>query len=566
MTSKLKGHKKFCYLFLLLLCTFAVLLTSGSVLTVAYAADDEPPTAFWISMSYDFSGSRVTYKTSVTNISFAYIYHCLRFVYNGYTVPSGFNIDYEMNIDLNGCTLKGEDINLKAKANVYDYAGGGQGSFYVSNNGDASYHGSDTTLAGFTVRSDSNGKLKLYSGRLSFLFCSDGKTENGDNLTVALPAGYKYVAKQKTSKGGALLPMTYAWAKANDVFTNNASSDYDYLTVQQCSHPQITNGVCDYCNATIDGTEALATAKRELEEAKQALNDAIDKKADTETLTKKVQELNTAIENAKKACNEYADGKDATLKTTLEEEITNVQTTLQQAVNDAISKASSDLDAAKQELQKQIDENATGVSNNAQAIADAKKDYQAKIDAANNLITGLQTKDGEQDTAIAGLQTSVSNLQTSLEEAQTDLNTKITNAISKASSELDKAKQELNASIATKADKATIEARIEELNQAIKNAQTISDASANQKDETLKATLNANINNTKSELEAIISSLADRLDRAEERIDQNETEIQTLKILTFATTVVMFLFGIGSVVTVLTLKRFAANGTRKKAE
>ena len=513
-----------------LLCALPIMLLSNPASIAVYADAAQALLFYW---NDNFSGS-MTYFSSTAdtvnaNIS---VYKSLRFNYDGYTVQSGWTIKQKMNIDLNGCGLVGEDLVINSTVNLYDYANNGYGSFKVNNNGVLNYYGNTkTVLLSVTVYSDTGGKLNFYGGKIYFLFCSNGKAANTDNLTVALPEGYRYIAHRKS--GGISDYWTYNEAKAQDVFTNNTSSSYDYLTVEKCPHTEISNGVCVHCNKTIDGEAALKIAREELEKAKQSLNDAIAKKADTATLTEEITKLNTAIENAKKACNEYAAGEDTKLKEALEEEIANNKTTLQTAIDGAISKASSDLETAKQELQKQIDDNATGVSNNAQAISEAKKDYQAKIDAANNLITALQTKDGEQDTEI-------NNLKTALESAKTDLQTQITNAIAKASSELDTAKQELQEQITQNATgitnnaqaiadaKKDYQAKIDAANNLITGLQT-KDGEQDTEINNLKTALESAKTDLQTQITNAISKASSELDTAKQelqkQIDDNATGV-----------------------------------------
>ena len=88
--------------------------------------------------------------------------------------------------------------------------------------------------------------------------------------------------------------------------------------------------------------------------AKSALEAAIAEKADTATLNEKVTELNTAIDNAKKASNAYADTQDNALK----EELTNLINIGDSALQTAIDAVSTNLNQAKGELETKIKTNA----------------------------------------------------------------------------------------------------------------------------------------------------------------------------------------------------------------
>ncbi len=189
-------------------------------------------------------------------------------------------------------------------------------------------------------------------------------------------------------------------------------------------------------NAKIDNAvvDAVAQATEKIDAAKAALETAIAAKADTATLTTKIQELNAAIDAAKAA----ATTADAALKTEIETAIAAAQ----KAATDA---AATNLAAAKTELEA--------------AIA-------AKADTAT-----LNTKIEEINAAIEAAKKAATDADAALKtEATTAIETATKAVADAAAANLATAKGALEAAIATKADAATLAAKAEELTAAIEAA------------------------------------------------------------------------------------------------
>ena len=402
------------------------------VFTPSAAAYADETYAVYLFYNSDYTGGNSYNRATSTFTSVNAMYHSMRYNHDGYVVQSGFTIDHAMHVDLNGCRLKGSDINVTGGTVVFeDLKGHGYFNVDVKSGGTAEYRGNTYTLADLAVYND--GTLKVYSGQINSVVCTDGTIYNAHRITQVLPEGYAFVAHYKNGGGSAL--WSYASANNKDTYsTNDSGETIDYLTVQKCSHTSITGGVCMFCNATIDGTEALKTAREDLATAKAELEAAIAAKADTATLNEKVTELNTAIKNAEKASKEYADTKDTALKDELTQLINDGDSALQTAI-DAVS---SNLNQAKTELE-------TKIKTNADDLLAAKDKYDKEVAAIKKLISDIQATDTTQGEAIK-------QLQTDLAAAESDLQTQITNAISKAESDLATAKSELNAAIAKKAD------------------------------------------------------------------------------------------------------------------
>ena len=216
------------------------------------------------------------------------------------------------------------------------------------------------------------------------------------------------------------------------------------------------------------------------EDDKAELNDAIDalettvgnvetalnNKVSTDKLTEEVGKLNQAIADAKT----YADTQDAALKTTLEA-------------------ADATMNAAITELQNRVTALETGlttangnINTNTRDITALKNDVsdlKTWKDNAQDAIEALETLTATQGTNISALQTAVADLQTAVNTA----NDKITAAenriavlegkvtdLEMTTANLQNAVTALQAAVAGKADATEVEAKFEELDNAIENA------------------------------------------------------------------------------------------------
>ena len=477
------------------LCAVAAVAFVFTPGTAAYADETY---AVYLFYNSDYTGGNSYNRATSTFTSVNAVYHSMRYNHDGYVVQSGFTIDHAMHVDLNGCRLKGSDINVTGGTVVFeDLKGHGYFNVDVKSGGTAEYRGNTYTLADLAVYND--GTLKVYSGQINSVVCTDGTIYNAHRITQVLPEGYAFVAHYKNGGGSAL--WSYASANNKDTYsTNDSGETIDYLTVQKCSHTSITGGVCMFCNATIDGTEALKTAREDLAAAKAELNAAIAKKADATALASAISEVNEKITAANNLITAIQG-----VNTTQGEEIENLKTALNDAKTDlegkitaAAAKANEDLATAKSELNAAIAKKA-----DATALASAISEVNEKITAANNLITAIQgvnTTQGEE----------IENLKTALNDAKTDLEGKITAAAAKANEDLATAKSELNAAIAKKADATALASAISEVNEKITAANNLITAiqgvntTQGEEIENLKTALN----DAKTDLEGKITAAA----------------------------------------------------------
>ena len=257
--------------------------------------------------------------------------------------------------------------------------------------------------------------------------------------------------------------------------------------------------------------------------AKSELNAAIAKKADATALAnaitdydKKISDINdliTAIQGVNTTQGEAIEQ--------LQTDLAAAKTDLEGKITAAAAKANEDLTKAKGELNAAIAKKANADDVKAKLAA-----LQTALDNANATIGVLQ-----------GNRATKSELESSVSQAKTE--------VGKAASDaLEAAKSELNAAIAKKADADVVNEKIAVLSHAVENAQAISDASTDKKDEAVKLELQSGIKNAKDALQAAIDALAARVDKAEARIDENAGEIKNLKNIMYLSLGVMFVVGV----------------------
>ena len=257
--------------------------------------------------------------------------------------------------------------------------------------------------------------------------------------------------------------------------------------------------------------------------AKSELNAAIAKKADATALAsaitdydKKISDINgliTAIQGVNTTQGEAIEQ--------LQTDLAAAKTDLEGKITAAAAKANEDLTKAKDDLNAAIAKKANADDVKAKLAA-----LQTALDNANATIGVLQ-----------GNRATKSELESSVSQAKTE--------VGKAASDaLEAARAELQAAIDTKADADVVNEKIAVLSHAVENAQAISDASTDKKDEAVKLELQSGIKNAKDALQAAIDALAARVDKAEARIDENAGEIKNLKNIMYLSLGVLFVVGV----------------------
>lgn len=243
--------------------------------------------------------------------------------------------------------------------------------------------------------------------------------------------------------------------------------------------------------AALEGkVTSLETATTNLQTAVTALQTAVADKADTVTVNAAIANLQAAIAALEAVKDDYATA-DATLKAELEGKISAAQTA-------AISAAETLVNNAKAELQSKID---------------AKADAATTTAAIQNLQAAVAALEAVKDDYAAADAALKTELEGKISAAQTA-------AISAAETLVNNAKAELTAAINNKADTATLNAKINELNTAIATAEAtakaytdnaaaaLTTAIATAKSEAISAAETL-VNNAKSELQSAIDTKAD---------------------------------------------------------
>ncbi len=247
----------------------------------------------------------------------------------------------------------------------------------------------------------------------------------------------------------------------------------------------------------IDALDSIYATKAELNMAVADLNAAIAKKADTDTVNQKLNELLGKIAALESAKDDYKDA-DATLKQQLEGAITA-------AKGEAVSAAENLVNNAKTELQEAIDKKADTAT-----LEQKVQQLQSVIETAE---AAAKTYADTKDTALK------QQLENAIAAAKQE-------AIDAADSALTQAKTELNAAIAKKADITALEKAISDLNAAITLAQTTAQNFATDADAALKLALEAEIKAAKTDLNEAISELESRVKANEEKIAEIKKNLE----------------------------------------
>lgn len=413
------------------------------------------------------------------------------------------SIDKNITLDLNGKTLKGIYISIKASVTIIDSKDGGKVCFATSNNANVIYDCGPNTVAMIQYNI---GKITFYNGKIDLI-----NFANGHTFDEIVPTGYVV----KYFDGTEIRKITKDAVNDCTIAANSGQ----YVLIEKCDHSAINSDLtCNYCG--MDLGSILAGANADLKKAQSDLQSAIDEKADTQTINDLVAKLNEAITNAEAASKAYADAKDSEVKTELNDNISS-------AKNNAIKAATDALDAAKKELGDLIDQKVSSqelldaIDTLNDAIANAETASNAYADSKDNVVKELMT------AAIASAKTG---------------------AIQSANEALDAAKTQLSAKIDSKASANEVNAAIAELNNAIATAETVSKAYADDKNAELKDELESKIEDSKAEVAAAINALSERLGAVESKIEENAQKTDTLQTVLI---VFIVLFALANVATVV---------------
>ena len=238
----------------------------------------------------------------------------------------------------------------------------------------------------------------------------------------------------------------------------------------------------------------IAQVQENLDNAVATLNAAIDTKADEATVNAAIADLQNAI-NALEAVKDNYVAADTALKTELKGEI-DAAKSLIEGLTDRVALAEDAIIA----LQRAIAGLTAADEKNAADLQKAITDLNAAIDAAKDAATAA-------DNALK------QELNGAIDDAKDALEDKI----AKVQENLDDAVITLNAAIDTKADKATVDA-------AIANLQNAIDALEAAKDNYVAADAAL-----KEELEAAIKAATDRITALDNKIGNVQTDLDATK-------------------------------------
>ena len=273
-------------------------------------------------------------------------------------------------------------------------------------------------------------------------------------------------------------------------------------------------------NAITALTGRVENLESEIAAAKSKIDTNASKVAE---LTGDLAELNTSLTNLSNTLT-----NDYTTKAELTNAINSATTTVNAAIS-ALTTRVQKLEAAIAEVNGKIDNNTSDIGT-LKSDVNALKTWKTE---AQDVINALKTLTGTQGTDIANLKLAVQSLQAELAAANAridDAEDRIAvlegkvSALETAKQNLEAAVAALNAAIADKADTATLNQKVSELNTAITAAEAAAKAYADAKDTALKNQLTTAIviakneaitaaenlvNTAKAELQAAIDNKAD---------------------------------------------------------
>ena len=502
---------------------FSVCGISGGKNKTAFAASAKPimeGSKIEIYNNNDFSGGLSFYSTLPTEDWGDSVLsgHSVRF-FTDYTEKNNIKFDTNfknsgISLDVNGHSV--DKINIHTIATVYDLAGGGSAKFYVQNGGVVTVKGGNKTAvtgvinSGGTLVADGNDKTEYYivvnegatfaflSGRITYLSYAHGV----HNVNYILRRGYAFVGYSATDESKYI-----PYSDTNKASYSASEGGFSSIGVVECSHDEISDGICVYCNVSITGTEALNTAKREIEKAKEELNNALGAKADKATLDQAMMSLNESIRLANEAILNNKDAADS--------EIADLKTAIETAKSEAIKTASDALSAAKEELNAAIAEKA-----DAQEISE-------KITALADRITALETV----ANALGDTYATKTKVAEDIQAAKDDMRETAANI---AQDRVDEAYMALERLIDEKASQTDLTAAVDEYKKLISDANALIAANktlSESNDERITA-LEANVADLQQKLEEAGTKAASDLAAAREElaglINENSTAISEI--------------------------------------
>ncbi len=332
----------------------------------------------------------------------------------------------------------------------------------------------------------------------------------GDSVTIAVAPNLGYLVDTVTVNGVAAI--------------NNGDGTYSFTMPAQAVSISVVFDI---------DLPAIASELQKLNDADDVLQTAIE--GGDDDLSAEIAALSAAFANLQNIVNnldnDYAtDAQLNMLKTTLDAADATMSTAIA-ALTTCVQNLEADLAAANDKI-----------NTNASDITTLKSDV-ATLNTwktqAQSTITALQTLTEIQGTDISKLKVAVQNLEAEIAATKAridDLEDRIDALEGKVSSleiakqNLDAAVAALNAAITNKADTATLNQKVSELNTAIGVAEAAAKAYADEKDTVLKTELTAAIATAKSEAITTAENLVNTAKAELQTAIDSKADISTLNI------------------------------------
>ena len=291
------------------------------------------------------------------------------------------------------------------------------------------------------------------------------------------------------------LPTSVTLGDTVEVYVENVAVEGKY-SVGKSNVIELAVGQVDY-------TDHIDKVQQNLDDAINALNEAIAKKVDATEIAEKIENLDAAYQAADTAINSEIAKLQAD-----DEAIRNSITDLEgkmneadKALEDAIDAVETALNTAKTELQAAIDANESDIE---EKVAKLEEAYKAADELINTDIAGLKAEDGTIKQSIADLESAMNKADKTLTNSINQLSSKLTStksALEKAIANLETAMENGDAELSV---------QIEALNKALTDAK----AALEKADADNKSELTSAINAAYESLDAAVKTVQKNLDDA----------------------------------------------------
>ena len=261
---------------------------------------------------------------------------------------------------------------------------------------------------------------------------------------------------------------------------------------------------------------------KEINDSIDAVEKALDKKADATALANAVADIDTAKANIKELFKQIDDyqGADEELKNELTSKIQRADNLINEAIEKLTDRVEV-LEAGLAEANSKININTSNITllkTDVESIKTWKNEAQNAIEAIEILTATQETNIFELRIAVQNLQDELAVAKARIDDAEdriAALEGKVS-VLETAKQNLEAAVTALNAAIIDKADAATLNQKVSELNAAITAAEAAAKAYADEKDTALKNQLTT----------AIVTAKGEAITAAENLVNTAKAELQ----------------------------------------